>query len=158
MQSKPAISLRRPPPPAAVEAFIAGRPDAQAPGRLSVVDDDTSSSENLDVQASERPVTQTLGDSNAQAAERPDVTTLEHSNVEEPGRSSTRRTRRSVTRAPGRSDVRAVGVVERADGRQRRRLTVYLPVELAKRLVVHCAASELEMSDVVTDAVERALE
>lgn len=41
-----------------------------------------------------------------------------------------------------------------ADGRQRRRLTVYLPVELAQRLVVHCAAGELEMSDVVTEGVE----
>jgi hypothetical protein len=63
-----------------------------------------------------------------------------------------------VTRASERSDVRPVGVVERADGRQPRRRTVNLPVELAKRLVVPCAARELEISDVFTDAVECALE
>jgi hypothetical protein len=36
-------------------------------------------------------------------------------------------------------------------------MTVYLPVELARKLVVHCAAEELEISDVATDAIERAL-
>lgn len=172
MQSKPAISLRRPPPPAAVEAFVNGRSDAQAPGRLAIVESDESSSERPDVQASERSNTQALEHSSTQASEhsnvqvpeQPDVRTLENLDAQAPGRSgdpaersNARRTRRSGTRTSGRSDVRAVGLVERADGRQRRRLTIYLPVELAKRLVVHCAAGELEMSDVVTDAVEREL-
>ena len=164
MQSKPAIYLR-PPPPAAIEAFIAARPDEEAPGRLTVVEDATSP-ERQDVQTPEHPVNRTLGDSNAPVTEHPDVSTLGrpdveepgHSNVEEPGGSSTRRIRHSGTRVPERSNARAVGLVERADGRKRRRLTVYLPMGLAKRLVLHCAAGELEISDVVTDAVEQALE
>lgn len=36
-------------------------------------------------------------------------------------------------------------------------MTVYLPVDLAKRLVLRCATEEVDVSDVVTQAVERAL-
>ena len=45
--------------------------------------------------------------------------------------------------------------LERADGRQVRRLTVYLPAELASRLAVHCAKADRDLSDVVAEAVER---
>lgn len=46
------------------------------------------------------------------------------------------------------------GKVLRADGRERRRMTVYLPVDLAKQLAVRAAETDLDMSDVVTEALE----
>jgi hypothetical protein len=36
-------------------------------------------------------------------------------------------------------------------------MTLYLPGDLARRLAVHCAEHDLEMSDVVTEAVRRHL-
>ncbi len=69
----------------------------------------------------------------------------------------------------GRSGVRGTGlhgpgglplaktpraVLARKDGRELRRMTLYLPSELARRLAVYCAEHDLEMSDVVTAAVQ----
>ena len=68
------------------------------------------------------------GDLDAQASERPGVRT-----AEEPPK--------------GRS------LVTRADGRVRRRRTVYLPPELDRRLAVHCAAEGVEASEVVAEAL-----
>jgi len=45
-------------------------------------------------------------------------------------------------------------VVERADGSKVRRSTIYLPVELARRLSVHAAEHDLDVSAVVAAAVE----
>jgi hypothetical protein len=45
------------------------------------------------------------------------------------------------------------GVLTRSDGRELRRLTIYLPADLAKRLAVHCAEHDEDMSAVVTEAV-----
>jgi hypothetical protein len=45
------------------------------------------------------------------------------------------------------------GVLARKDGRELRRMTLYLPTELGRRLAMHCAEHDLEMSDVVTAAV-----
>jgi hypothetical protein len=50
------------------------------------------------------------------------------------------------------------GVLARADGREVRRLTLYLPVELAKRLAIHCAEHDRDLSDVVSEAVAKQLE
>ena len=47
----------------------------------------------------------------------------------------------------------ARGVVARADGRELRRMTVYLPVDLAKRLAVYCAAEDRDLSEVIAEAV-----
>jgi hypothetical protein len=38
-----------------------------------------------------------------------------------------------------------------------KRLTIYLPAELATRLAVHCAERGEDMSDVVTEAVGKRL-
>jgi hypothetical protein len=48
-------------------------------------------------------------------------------------------------------------LVARKDGTERRRTTVYFAPELAKRLNVYCATHDLEMSQVVGEAVERLL-
>ena len=47
--------------------------------------------------------------------------------------------------------------VERKDGRTLKRMTLYLPVDLARLLAVHCAEREIDMSAVVTEAVRRHL-
>jgi hypothetical protein len=69
------------------------------------------------------------------------------------------------TKAPKRSDVQTSkrsdapaattrpGIVQRKDGRERRRLTVYLSPKLATQLAVHCAGQGLEMSDVIEQAL-----
>ncbi len=46
-----------------------------------------------------------------------------------------------------------LGIVQRQDGRLRRRMTVYFPPELAKALSIHCATEGLEISRVVAEAV-----
>lgn len=48
-------------------------------------------------------------------------------------------------------------VLARKDGRTLRRMTLYLPVELARRLAVHCAETDTDMSNVVTEAVRKHL-
>jgi len=47
--------------------------------------------------------------------------------------------------------------VARKDGRTLRRMTIYLPQEIANRLRVYCAERDLDVSSVVTDAVQRVL-
>ena len=44
-------------------------------------------------------------------------------------------------------------VVARSDGRTLRRMTVYLPEELARKLAIYCAREDEEMSAVVSEAV-----
>lgn len=62
-----------------------------------------------------------------------------------------------AARARSRGRVKGRAVVERKDGRALRRMTLYLPVDLAKRLALHCVEHERDMSEVVTAAVEREL-
>lgn len=86
-REKPAFSVRMPPPPASVEAFVRGEaPVAEAPP--------------ADVQTSKR-------------------------------------------------------LVHRRDGRVLRRMTVYLPADLATKLRAHCAARDVDASDVLAELVER---
>lgn len=47
--------------------------------------------------------------------------------------------------------------ITRADGRELRKQTVYLPADLARRLAIHAAAEGLELSAIVADALERYL-
>lgn len=49
--------------------------------------------------------------------------------------------------------VKAKGIHVRKDGRVRRRITAYLPPELAQHLALHAVATGREVSDVVTAAV-----
>lgn len=48
-------------------------------------------------------------------------------------------------------------LVARSDGRTLRRMTLYLPDELARKLAVFCAREDQEMSSVVSEAVRRHL-
>lgn len=57
---------------------------------------------------------------------------------------------RAATREePARSSV----VVQRVDGRMLRRINVYLPQEVARALMVHCAQNDMAQSDAITAAV-----
>lgn len=49
-------------------------------------------------------------------------------------------------------------VVRRKDGRQLKRMTVYLPVDLARRLAFHCVESDRDVSGAVALAISRHLE
>jgi hypothetical protein len=68
------------------------------------------------------------------AVKRPDVQTS--------GRSSTQTSR---------------AVITRADGRELRRMTVYLPVELAKRLRLHCAGADTDVSGFLGELIDERL-
>jgi hypothetical protein len=52
---------------------------------------------------------------------------------------------------------RTAAHVSRKDGRTLKRMTLYLPIDLARRLAIHCAEYEIDMSAVVTEAVRRHL-
>lgn len=88
---KPAISIRRPPPSAAVDAFVAGRPDAQAPGHLSVVGD-RGTDERPDVQAPAPGCSRSraVGRSGVRATGHPDARTAERPGDREPGHPDSR--------------------------------------------------------------------
>ena len=43
--------------------------------------------------------------------------------------------------------------VQRADGRELRRITVYLPVDMARKLLAYCGARDAHISDVIADLV-----
>jgi len=53
--------------------------------------------------------------------------------------------------------ARSRSIIRRADGRERRRVTVYLPPLLAKKLKLYSTAHEAEMSEIVSAAVEEFL-
>lgn len=55
-----------------------------------------------------------------------------------------------VARASGRSSGRTL---TRRDGRELRRLTLYLPADLARRLAVASAEADRDMSDLVAEAL-----
>ncbi|MDD5672343.1 MAG: hypothetical protein PHN49_11970 [Candidatus Omnitrophica bacterium] len=47
--------------------------------------------------------------------------------------------------------------VKRKDGRELHRLTIYLPIELARQLRIHCAETDSQMSHFVTEAIRQRL-
>jgi len=49
-------------------------------------------------------------------------------------------------------------VMHRKDGRALRATTVYFPVDVARKLAMHCAETELGMSDFITELVAKALD
>jgi hypothetical protein len=61
------------------------------------------------------------------------------------------------TAPPAKEDPRGRALVVRRGGTERRRTTVYFDPALAKRLNVYCAQHDLEMSQVVGEAVEALL-
>lgn len=82
----------------------------------------------------------------AEAFVRGDVQTSEPSSVQVPERSAAQPSKPSRDRK---------AVLERIGGRKVRRMTVYLPVDLATRLAVTCAKQDRDLSDVIAEAVER---
>jgi hypothetical protein len=95
--TKPVVSMRKPPAPATVEAFVRGDQPA-----VSLV---TSAPAHAPAPQAEQP-----------------------------------------------------GIVARQDGRTRRRMTVYLPPDLAQALKVQSAMSGKEMSDLIADALRAHLD
>lgn len=63
----------------------------------------------------------------------------------------------TATARPAKEAPRRRALVLRQNGTERRRTTVYFEPELAKRLNVYCAQHDLEMSQVVGEAVEALL-
>ena len=157
MGKKPALSLRKPPAPvdlsvaerfvrsteAVVSVQTSERPDVRA---LERSDAPTSeplgvwTSERSDVRTSEPPYAVIPHAVSRPVQGRPDVPVAERPDVQ-----------RAVSLVPPSAVPR--GVLARKDGRELRRMTLYLPSELARRLAVYCAELDLEMSDVVTAAV-----
>lgn len=88
----------------------------------------------VDLSAAERFVRSTDPGGGAQTSERSDV-------------------QRPVSLLPAPAPVLSRGVLARKDGRELRRMTLYLPSDLARRLAVYCAEHDIEMSEVVTAAV-----
>ncbi len=62
--------------------------------------------------------------------------------------SKTSRSKRSATTSKRR------GVVTRQDGRELRRVACYLPVAVARKLAIHAATIDVDVSAVISDAVE----
>jgi hypothetical protein len=111
-QSKPAITLRRPPPadPARrtiVDKFVSGDAAEAAPA------------------SSERPA-EVANDADTAAS--------------------------GAEATPARSPSSRRGIVERRDGRVLRRLTVYLPPDLARTLVVRAAGEGVDVSELAEQA------
>jgi hypothetical protein len=88
---------------------------------------------------------------------QPDLESARPTDVEGLRPSGTQAVDVSDTQPPSRWASRSPGIVQRQDGRLRRRLTVYLSPELAKRLAVHCASNDFEMSEVVEEALAKHL-
>jgi hypothetical protein len=48
---------------------------------------------------------------------------------------------------------RSPSIVERKDGRHLRRMTIYLPPDMHKRLALFCVEQERDMSDIICEAL-----
>lgn len=57
----------------------------------------------------------------------------------------------------GTSAPKGRGIVQRVHKGARRRVALYLPPDVAQRLVIHCATQGVSMSDVAADAFDRYL-
>lgn len=79
---------------------------------------------------------------------------LEDSTSERPGTKLAEGSRAPTPQRSGGQTPRRRGLVQRQDGRVRRRMTVYLPPDLARELAVRCAATGEDISDAVSAAVQ----
>jgi hypothetical protein len=129
----PPATPRRPPPlpPTGADAFVRGEPTSDQP------------SERPDVQVPRTPI--------------PAAPALPTPPAASPA-TDVQTSRRPAAQAPSPSNVpaaaRSKAIVTRTSGVERRRLTVYLPPALAKRLAVYAAGAEVEMSEVAAEAIE----
>jgi hypothetical protein len=83
-------------------------------------------------------------------------TTPAASQVSEP--SNVRPLRRPDVQASEGGPASRAALVERVDGRTLRRMTVYLPADLAKRLRGYCAERDVDVSDEIARAVAALLD
>lgn len=63
-----------------------------------------------------------------------------------------------MPRKPKLQNVAPSTLFKRQDGRQVRRMTIYLPEDLRKKLLHFCVEDDREISSVIEEAVERLLE
>ncbi len=98
------------------------------------------------------PSAQPAESSAAQPPDLPAAQPASLSSVPPAGLSSSQAVGRSAGRPAERPGRRKT--VHRADGRVLRKQTIYLEAELARRLAVHCASHEQDISEVVAQAVE----
>ena len=73
-----------------------------------------------------------------------------------PSAQTSKRSKPEVVSSPTTQTSRSV--VHRVDGRELRRMTIYLPTELAKKLRMQCAAADIDVSSFVTDALAARLD
>ena len=62
-----------------------------------------------------------------------------------------------VPEPPGHGSTTARAIVTRADGRTLRRVQVYFEESVAKRLRLHCAGRDIDVSTFLNDLVDRTL-
>lgn len=112
--------------------------------------------------SSKRPVTvstETLVDESLERSMSTSTETL----VDEPTKPQVAQSTHSLPAAsprPSRSRAnkrQGRALFERANGKPVRKLSFYLPADLAKSLQIHCVATERDMSAFVTELVRRAL-
>ena len=163
-RSKPLISLRRPPSIAPVSTALAERfvggdfpaaPDALEPMPAEAVAPVAAPAEpfpppvllrrhddqDTNVHIEPASTSKTLPEPAAKVEARPEQA--------QPG---------SEAKRVGEGGPRRRGIVERAGGEQSRRMTFYLPPDLAKRFLIHCAEREVDMSDVAEGVIRAFLD
>jgi hypothetical protein len=143
-------ALRKPPPvlqpvdPVAADQFVSGRLDVQAPERLVSVPSPPVEPEPRDfgMPAIEAPPMPSASPAVAEAPRCLDIQTS---------------TPAPAVTIPVDVQTSKRSVVARADGRTLKRMTVYLPVDLARQLAVHCAEHDRDMSEVIATSLARTL-
>lgn len=100
---------------------------------------------------------QTVTRSDVQTLNRSDAPTVKGSDAPASERSDAHAAAAPVETAPTPRKHVPKSVVARSDGRTLRRMTVYLPDDLARKLAIYCATEDQEMSAVVSEAVRRQL-
>ena len=145
---KPKTSVRK--PPAAADEFVNGTPKREDGQEFK--SSGVQKSEGLDVKtpkpAKGRPASR-LTNASAGTSKSSKSQTSKGSAVEASKRLEVQETKQES----GQTSERSKRVVERKDGTQLRRMTVYMPPELAKRLKIVAATTDREMSAIVTEAV-----
>jgi hypothetical protein len=149
MAHKPTPAKPRKPPspdPKAVEAFVK---------EGSTVPLDTQTSKSLDVPLEVQQEVTTSGSLDVPSKVQQEGKTLESSAVPltappnlSPSSQPPSQPSQVALRAPG-----ATSQIARKDGTVRRKMTLYLPPDLARELAVYCAGNGLEISATVSVAV-----
>ncbi|WP_437732794.1 hypothetical protein [Sorangium sp. So ce1335] len=157
-----AVSLRKPPSPEKVDAFVAGGADGKP------AHDDGKSRRALDAEKPRAAVDRRALDAEKPAEARqeqapqpvPEPPAATPPAATQPAQpAAAQAAAASATPAPQplatTSELAAVpSVLVGNDGRARRAVTVYLPDPLADRLLLHCIENDRDMSNLIGEAVE----